>query len=856
MLAAIPFDDALTLSHDWDAWFTPYHIPGASEFPRLNIPVVAEIKARGSRVLIQYFCIDWDNPGHGDWTADLWDAFESKLEELQEIEGPLRDYYVVYTTQHGARIIYALEEPIPVSEAAGLFGGLHQMFNVLGIVIDEFDEWNRLYRLPRVTRDGKKSWEHDFFYMELPRKTLDPSRVPNLPRAKQHDMAAIQFIDGDMPSAQGVDELLYSDRAKGKWSPWRRTAKRYLQGCEYFEILFGNDSIPDPENPHLLKYVGSVTGLLIHRDGASPEGIFALFYRAVSMWERNSIKEPPLECLWRMIKTCWEREFAQREAEIRDKATVKPAPPSTSAPVVSVTDDGELDFVWRRLLSGWKQWAKIPDINTAQELCEFFTTRMIAVSPDGQGCYVMQPTGWYAPRPVPRSSLIAEIRRLRMDDMIQTRIQTSKNTDRWATATEIVNAVGYPVRAIRGRVNASHGSLLEQMETEQITLVENLFNLSPDIEAIYDEEVDTWLQKLGGKRYDKLTEWLGHSLDFSHPICALFIEADPGVGKKMMLRGLIENLAQPISASVRELTGRFQENLLNTPFVNCNEGFPLQGRGDGSTKAAADTFRELIAGDEITLDRKNRPLINVQIPYRVLLFANNRKGIEGLYAGQNLTKADRLALNQRLLHIPSTNAAAVWLTQKGNRAFTAAEGRRWIAGDAGEPSDHIVAQHFRWLYEHRDKSASSQRRFLVEGEPNSQLIMDMTLNSGSAPKVMTVLLGMLSNDAYKRSIKRLTVENEVKGFRYAGFYVTVDGVWNAQRTLLPQGERKATQNAVGSVLGSMSREVVRPREDGSNQRLRWYRLDCELLMNEADRYGIVISTDVLNDMQTILDTEA
>ena len=115
---------------------------------------------------------------------------------------------------------------------------------------------------------------------------------------------------------------------------------------------------------------------------------------------------------------------------------------------------------------------------------------------------------------------------------------------------------------------------------------------------------------------------------------------------------------------------------------------------------------------------------------------------------------------------------------------------------------------------------------------------------------------MMANDTYKRSIKRLTKYDEVKGFKYPGFYVTVDGVWQAQRTLLPQGDRKATQNAVGSVLASMSSEVVRPREDTSNQRLRWYRLDCELLMNEADRYGIVISTEVLNDMQTILDTHA
>lgn len=854
MLATIPFDDALTLDHDWDAWFTPYHVEGASSFPRLNIPVVREILARGGKVLIQYFCIDWDNPDHAGWDADLWESFDSKLEKLKSIDGPLRDYYTVYTTAHGARVIYALEEPIPVKEAAGVFGGLLRMFEVIGIKVDPFDEWNRLFRLPRVTRDGEKSWKHDFFYMELPRKLLARERVPSQAKAKQHEMAAIKPVEGDRPTATEVEALIFEDRASGKRTHWWKTAKRYLLNTDYEQVILGGDPIPEPENPNLLKFVGSATGLLLHREGASPQAIYSLFYRAVSQWERSPGKEQPLDCLWRMVKTCWEREMAQYEATIVKEGSPKVGT-ALPPPQVTPIEASQWGPAGEALLKGWKKWARVPNVSTPQEYFEFFSTRMVAVSPDGNGCYVMQPNGYYAPRAVPRASLIAEIRRLGMGDLIQTRVRTGRNSDRWATPAEIINAVGYPVRYIRGRINVSDGAVLENIETEHISLFECLFGLNPDIEAVYDEEVDTWLQKVGGKHYHKLCEWLGHSLDFSHPICALFVEGDPGIGKKMIVRGLVENLAHPIAAGVREMTGRFQENLISTPFINCNEGFPSQGRGDGSTKASADMFRELIAGDEITLDRKNRPLINVQIPYRVLIFANNRRGVEGLYAGQDLTKEDRQALVQRLLHIQANNAAAIWLTQKGNRRFTAREHRRWIAGDAGEPSDYIVAQHFRWLYENRSREACLNRRFLVEGDPNSPLIMDMTLNSGSAPKVMTVLLGILSNPAFKREIKRITTEDQEKGFTKPGLYVTVNTVWEAQRTMLPPGEPKASQRSIGSVLNSMSMDLVRPRKGCSAERLRWYRLDCRLLLNEAEKYGFPIGDDVYADFERILEQQ-
>lgn len=148
--------EACQKSFGTDAHFAPYSIPtlaeAEGECPRVNKQGLADLRDRNLEPHLNYVVIDVDLPDHRQWTD------EDKVNFAQMYEAtPLLHTAYLYSTLHGWRAIWPLARPIPARKADSYLDHLHDHLREdLGIPVDEAcSDWNRLYRLPRVVRDGR-----------------------------------------------------------------------------------------------------------------------------------------------------------------------------------------------------------------------------------------------------------------------------------------------------------------------------------------------------------------------------------------------------------------------------------------------------------------------------------------------------------------------------------------------------------------------------------------------------------------------------------------------------------------------------------------------------------------------------
>lgn len=155
-IAYVPFSLAATTAMANDAHFSAYSKP---ELRRR----LATDDALAEAPAMVLFVVDVDVPDHGALSEAWWEGERFKIEML----GAIHPGAYVYTTAHGYRLVYA----IPPDEdgswpsvdcpgardvwAASIREWLAYIERDFGIVGDRAcSDWTRLYRLPRVVRDG------------------------------------------------------------------------------------------------------------------------------------------------------------------------------------------------------------------------------------------------------------------------------------------------------------------------------------------------------------------------------------------------------------------------------------------------------------------------------------------------------------------------------------------------------------------------------------------------------------------------------------------------------------------------------------------------------------------------------
>jgi hypothetical protein len=141
-------------------WEDDYHFSGYTATPVYRLRKDFDFPKDWECSILVY---DWDRHGH-DLDQDTWTRFI--LTQLHVVKTP----NICYPTRHGARAIYCLNSPIKTGEQyeskyRGLLKSLITGNNDLITIDQKTWDWTRLFRLPRVVRDGVIEHDRPVFFI-------------------------------------------------------------------------------------------------------------------------------------------------------------------------------------------------------------------------------------------------------------------------------------------------------------------------------------------------------------------------------------------------------------------------------------------------------------------------------------------------------------------------------------------------------------------------------------------------------------------------------------------------------------------------------------------------------------------
>jgi hypothetical protein len=497
----------------------------------------------------------------------------------------------------------------------------------------------------------------------------------------------------------------------------KKVLKRWPQ--YYEQLVTHGEPLPD-ENRHeyMIAMFGSIVPALIRKSYAKIEDIFALVYDPICGWDMSTCKVDPHENVWEALQHVFSIEAEKYNDEEEQRAAEQEAGLSTI----------------ENMVRGMRLWCDAPElaIDAPADKAQAFVLRHLMAN-IGREYFPLNKWGQYEKSSILREQVISYIRTSHLDTMIQTRTQDAnvpyaQIVDEYST---IVHKVTY----------------LPECKEQGIRLIDSpgselflpMYRRSPFVKAQYSVEVDGWLRCFFGDHYEKAIRWIGYALAFEEgPICALSITGPPDTGKKLLVVGLSECLEDPYVIPGVQIGASHAEGLLRSPFIHVNESWPHMQ----THNSPSDRFKELTAGDPVHVDPKFKSPVQAKNPFRVIFTANNHDLIYGLTRGRDLKPEDKAAIGQRLFHVDIDDQAGKYLQSLGGRDYTSQHGRRWISGDSGEVSDHIVAGHFMWLYENRPpKDRSEGDRLCVMGNCGSESneMFSMAAQSDNFPVVVRAI---------------------------------------------------------------------------------------------------------------------
>jgi hypothetical protein len=817
------FEETFTKNWQTDAQFVAYGTLDPAEqntqgpWPRCTKPLLPKLRTQGVDLLLHSIVLDFDNPGHAAWTVA---GLAGWLEKLFAMDWETaQNFTLLYTTRNGARLVYVLDQPIPVDKAESKHQWLCQQFVSHGLPVDcGVSDWTRVFRLPYVIRDGKPTINDTppVEYIFLPENRLAAASLGEADPIKGKVNAyAADYVNSDLgeqPTPEDSRLLLeVESTVTGRlvYTDWQKTARTRLKGRECFPCIFEHQPLATQgsRDTMLLKYVGQAIGMLIRATETTPQHIYALFLDAVLQLDPDKDTPDWTARLWSMVTRIWHNEASQVAQE---KA-------------VEAVKEVETRTLAETIRKGAATWAKVP---TDPVGGDDWVARHLIVSANSN-FMVMSKDGLYESLQLSINQIIPRLRITGLDAIVTTREMKADGSGyRDVGANQIINAHATLVKDIEAKPQLA-GGYIENLDTPDAVLVVPCFSRNEKLTPEYNPDVDAWLRQLFGEQYEIGCDWIRWALAFEEgPICALSLVGGQGIGKKLLAQGLAECLRTPRLADANDITGDCQYGLLESPFLVINEGWPLGHKHNHP----ADTFRALVSGDPIRVNRKYMAPVSLHNPVRVLLTGNNLELVRNLTAGRDLSPADREALAIRLLHIDAGDTASVWLRAKGGMKFTGARGSRWISGDGGEASDFVLARHFLWLHSQRGVPFPNGERFLIQGGNSEEIMWDMRTQTGSAPLVIETVIVILNQTKLPPGA---TIED-------GRLYVLVSEVLNFFRQKAGNGEKLSANQITGTLKGLSVASRVVDRVLTSRKEMgvkRWVELDTKVLLEVGRRDG-------------------
>lgn len=811
--------DVMEKEFDTDAHFVCYSVVGEDVWPRINKPALSSIRRAGSDVVLKHIVMDWDTPkelGSNDKVPLNSELFEMFAEMIMGHQDSLVSKWKhAYTTRNGGRIIYELDIPVPADESEGYINSMLVKWKELGIEMDmKCKDWTRLFRAPQVVRDGEKSNEDPFFFVEttdnlLRVADLGKIHMPFIPRVPEWE-------ETGMPNSEDVLEIMHPMGEGGKRinSPFHLRAKRVLKNTPTHKCIFGGRDMAEVggRNSAIQEHLGYVMLPLMRAfNDLTPQHVFALFYDAVMAFDHLP-GEDWLGELWVSIRHYWCRDSARVNAErkVREAGII------------------ESKSTIETVIKGMRKWCKAPQLYSEdKDLVEEFVRGHSIASYRGF-YYLIGPDGNYEPSPWSKDDMFSRINDRHLKHILKVAYENGDGKEMMMSDKEITNKFATPVFSVVTLPQLETNGGIEDMDGEKPKLYISMYRRNPKLEPEFNKYVDEWLQNLAGKDYEQLCEWIGHALAFEDgPIAALSITAEPGVGKKLLIEGLKECLEEPIAASDSEICGRFNGRMAKSPFGVVNEAWPAEAKG------VADIFKRLTGGDSITVEEKGLPQYDVVNPMRLIFMANDHEIVNSLTQGKSLTPSSRRAVGERLLHFNLENGGVggrEYIRRKGGLSFTSAAGHRWIRTDSGGTSDYIVAKHFLWLHSVRPEVEPGSR-FLVAGnqvELSGQML-SMAVQHPATAVVINAVLSMLEAGRGKGVSLFVTEAYKV--------YVTVDGLVQEAKQFL---DEHLTHRSADMALRNIKATDTVAKWEGSPK--EWHEVNLASILRYASQMGITADT--------------
>ncbi|MEM7203544.1 MAG: primase-helicase family protein [Planctomycetota bacterium] len=769
-MESLPLNEALDTTFRTPSLFCSYYVLGEEEWPRLAKSDLKDVIAMGGVVKVSCLVFDYDLP-KVDGKKVPWEC----QEEIDDFLTTLHDAQglwpsALYTTKHGARLIYKLETPLLPEAAERAYRVMLARLAEAGIHSDENTaDWTRFFRLPFVRKeDGDDLSENPLIFCETyPHRVLSVEGLIATPT---------QFtpcvIDSDKPAPKEVERLLFSVKtdASGKYSAkqtaQRRRAKSLFKGQPEHDYLFEGVAVdfrPGERDTSINRLAFKVCKRIYGRIGdVGPEFAYALMHSAISQLPGDTDHPDWTDVLWEKVCRIWEK--------CEDEHSLKQA---------------SYEELEAKMLEGFRAQVAMDGSSLAtlasrlgvSEAGYMLQHLVVCVGKDNH--YVLGPDGRYLSQPLGSQGIQGNLTLLGMADIYGLIDQNGE-----VVSTDVLRRNRGVNATVKGQLGLK-SPRLTGFGGDELTLLVPTYYLRDDVEPFFVEEVDQWLRHLGGDNYERLIDWIGHAQDIYKPICALSLEGPAATGKTF-LGHLLAARFGPGDKNYDTSFGDWTTGLATNPVIHCDEGTATNKDG----KAIDQTFRQLITGGPVEIRQKYKDARSVEAYPRVLITANNLEALRDTVAKRDLDDESHRALAQRVLHLRVPPKTRNW-------KFTTTT--NWLVGDK------LALRHFAWLYEHRTIPSKWQGsgRLLVEGELDAPELKRLKFRTPMMEAVQDTLIQSVGSAGSLGQVVEVYEEDP----RY--ILVGTDALRTAMENLSKHQQLRLTATAIGTALGKLSKGRLR-----------------------------------------------
>jgi hypothetical protein len=559
-----PIQEALEAEYGTDAHGASYHVLEEDGCFRLAKDCIRNTDVHAA-VKVQVAMIDLDRNPH-----TLWDSAENAIQTVATLAALFPDA-VIFTTRRGVRMVYAYDQPLaPMayeSACKRLVAAIDKVLRSADIKLDvdqTTTQWTRIFRMPKVIRDGRATWKDSQFILHIP---VDWSTVPshreNIASAKGEPAEEFEYRDPpSVPQVQPVSEEEWKNVINTLAEPLARAGLNGLLG----KLREGQPFFSAGErNATTYRVLSQFLEVFYSIAGHEPvpEEVYRLFRDATAATRGQTHAHEALSELWGMISRMVDaRRYVEQSIEVPLPRRTTLTPWGT-LPILAYTG-GRSRYIWNPARNNYTD-----PISSVAALKAMFS--------DIWG-------STYQPPVSISEELLLHMYGTHIDEVV---LDLASERPHIEDNTERGRALVLPV----GR------RLLVNPE--------------------YDPDVAQWLKLLGGDDSEGLLDWLHWSLQLNEPLCALYLYGPKGAGKGMIAQAL-SAFWSGIFVKFDEAVGHFNGRLRQSPIIWLDENSNATNTG---------AFRSLIGNSAHTVERKFMDTETLRGNVRLIITANNEDAL-------------------------------------------------------------------------------------------------------------------------------------------------------------------------------------------------------------------------------------